>query len=61
MMNINDMLQQAGECEERADRARDPTTAYALLEAAQHWRTIAVHMSLLERERAYRMVRVRKE
>jgi hypothetical protein len=61
MMSIHDMLQQAGECEERADKARDPTTALALLEAAQHWRTIAVHMSMLERERAYRMVRVRTE
>lgn len=61
MTRTNGMLERAEMCEELADKARNPHTAWALRDAAHHWRTVAVRTDLLEREPAYRMLRVRPE
>ena len=61
MARIKDMLIRAERCEEMADKVKERDTAYALRDAAQHWRSMAVQMDLLEREPSYRMLRDRTD
>lgn len=61
MAHVDQMLAQAEWCEERAERARNPSVAWTLLEAAQHWRKMAVQIELLEREPFYQRLRDRSE
>jgi hypothetical protein len=61
MMHSREMLERAELCEYQAEQARNRNTVWALLEAAQRWRTMALHMDMLEREPTYRMLRAREE
>jgi hypothetical protein len=61
MLRVQDMLARAEQCEMLANKTNDLPTVYALQEAAQHWRMMAVQADLLEREPSYRMLRARTE
>jgi hypothetical protein len=44
-----------------ANKATDLMSVHSLREAARHWRTMAIHLNLLEQHQAYRIIRDRKD
>ena len=61
MLSVTEMLMRAEQCEEKADKAVNRCTAYALRDAARQWRDLAVQIDLLERDPAYRRLSARIE
>jgi hypothetical protein len=61
MLSVPEILMRAERCEEKADKAINRYMAYALRDATQQWRALAVQIDLLERDPAYQRLRARTE